>query len=168
MAELLTKSLTQIIKHNNFPDDLGYFIGCIYNDQNYTIKGKCKKHYIECYIWENYLMMKDPRELYVWMDDKYTTVEGVKHYHDRCEFEITVTENYMNSFNGRSRYINQNWISKFYLEDYHMYHPEFKRKIFTLLCCLKRQEKITKKVQVYKLPKYILFGIIEISMYIII
>jgi len=157
----MNKSLIQYIKESNIVNtnfeniDFGYFIGCLCLN-NGIYPGLAK----ERYIFENYIIAKN------------TTVHMYKkcqnnniYYSDRTE--SIISKNLFCIYNCKISLTDDNWIINWYPEDHHMHHPEFKTKIFTLLCCLKRTRELTGNIQVYKVPKYILFEIIKKSVYVI-
>jgi len=159
MTELIyNQSLTQFINNNEVlrNKEFGYFIGCLHLHSLELAN--------ERYVWENYVIAIGATNLHIYRKDKKNYVKFENKFDTRC---ITVTENHFCGYFEDMILNNDNWIMKWHLEDYHMYHPEFKKKIFTFLCCLKRQEIITGNKYVYKVPKYILFNIFERSVHVI-
>jgi len=159
----LVNNIGDFILETTFPseNELGYFIGYLYMNKN---NGTFCKHR---YIWENYVLSYNYKETSR-LQVKYTTYPISISYDNGDGDLINISKDFICGFGTEIELNDSNWITKWFPEDHHMHHPEFKKKIFTFLHCLKKQEIITGNKHVYKIPKYILFEIIGLSMHVII
>jgi len=169
------QSLTSHISKNIFKcdeeilqkDDLGYFIGCIYFDDNHVFPD------VTLFLWSNYMtigihsyrILNTKVSSHNFFND--SNCSHLYYYNKTLDSICNIDEKLMD-LGGNKHYLNKNnWIINWYPEDHYMYHPIFKNKILNFLCCLKRTRDLTKNIKIYRVPKYILFEIIKMSTYVI-